>query len=82
MNGEIKVKGVYKHFKGDCYIIEDIATCSETMGKMVVFRSLYDDGELFVRPLESFLEPIDRTKYPNVTQQQRFELMDIKTVRQ
>jgi hypothetical protein len=48
---------------------------------VVVFRSLYDDGELFVRPYESFLAPMDRTKYPDVAQQNRFELMDIKTVR-
>ena len=81
MNNGVKINGVYKHFKGDCYIIEDVATCSETMKPMVIFRSLYGDGELFVRDVESFLSPVDRTKYPHVQQQNRFELMSINTVR-
>jgi len=81
MNNGLKVNGIYKHFKGDCYIIESIATCSETLKPMAVFRSLYGEGEQFVRYVDSFFEPIDRVKYPHVEQKERFELMDIKSVR-
>lgn len=41
-----KLHGVYKHFKGDLYIIEDIAFDSETKEKLVVYRALYDDNKL------------------------------------
>ena len=34
MNREVKIKGIYKHFKGDLYIVEDIATDSNTLEKM------------------------------------------------
>ena len=43
-------KGIYKHFKGNKYELIDIATHSETLEKMVVYRALYGDGGLWVRP--------------------------------
>ncbi len=78
---EIKVKGIYKHFKGNNYIVEDIAFNSETLEKYVVYRSLYDDGRLWIRELSSFMEEVDHKKYPDVKQKQRFELQDIKSVK-
>ena len=77
----IKIKGIYKHFKGDYYLVEDIAIHSETNEKMVVYRKLYEDAGLYVRPYEMFLEKVDKEKYPNVTQEYRFELQDIKSTR-
>ena len=41
---ELKINGIYRHFKGDYYLVEDIAYHSETMEKMVVYRALYDEG--------------------------------------
>lgn len=47
---------------------------------MVVYRKLYDDGGLWVRPLSMFLAPVDREKYPDCPQVWRFELMEIESV--
>lgn len=72
---EIKIKGVYKHFKGDKYIVEDIAINSETLEKMVVYRALYGDNTLYVRPYEMFVEKVNKNG-----QEYRFELQNIKSV--
>jgi len=79
---ELKLKGVYRHFKGDYYLVEDVAIHSETKEKYVVYRGLYGDtSRLYIRPYDMFLSEVDREKYPNVKQQYRFELQDIKSVK-
>ena len=71
---KVKIKGIYKHFKGDYYLVEEIGTYSETGEDCVVYRKLYDDGSLWVRPKEMFLSEVDHNKYPDVKQKYRFEL--------
>ena len=77
---ELKIGRVYKHFKGDYYVVENIAKDSENQEEMVIYRRLYEDGSLWVRPKEMFLSEVDHTKYPNVQQQYRFELQNIESV--
>jgi len=77
---ELKIKGIYKHFKGNYCLIEDIAKDSETQEEMVIYRELYKDCALWVRPKEMFLSEVDHDKYPNVTQKYRFELQKIESV--
>ncbi len=73
---EIKIHGIYKHFKGNYYLVEELAQDSETCETMVVYRKLYDDGSLWVRPLDMFLSEVDHEKYPDVEQKYRFELQE------
>ena len=81
MSREVKVKGIYKHFKGDLYIVEDIALDSNTLEKIVVYRGLYEDSPLWTRPLDDFIEKVNKDKHPEVTQEYKFELQKIESKR-
>lgn len=70
---EIIKKGIYKHFKGNYYLVEDVAINTEDDSLYVVYRALYGDFKLYIRPLDMFLSPVDKQKYPNATQEYRFE---------
>lgn len=53
-------KGRYRHFKGNEYLVIGIAKHSETLEEMVVYRALYGDGGLWVRPSSMWDETIER----------------------
>lgn len=52
--------GKYRHFKGNEYEVLAVARHSETDEKMVVYKALYGDGEIWVRPLSMWEEIITR----------------------
>ena len=66
---ELQIGRVYRHFKGDYYLVEGLAHDSESGVPCVIYRKLYGDGGLWVRPLEMFL-----------SQEYRFQLQEIASV--
>jgi len=52
-------KGIYKHYKGNLYEVFDVAKHSETEEEHVVYRTLYGDCSLWVRPLAMFIETVE-----------------------
>ena len=68
-------KGLYRHFKGNDYEVLGEAMHSETGEILVVYRALYGEYKLFVRPKDMFLSKVDREKYPDVEQEYRFEFI-------
>ena len=56
---KLPVRGRYRHFKGREYEVVGIAHHSETMEDMVVYRALYGEGELWVRPASMWEETVE-----------------------
>ena len=51
--------GKYRHYKGNLYEVIDIARHSENLEEMVIYKALYGDFGLWVRPLKMFLEDVE-----------------------
>ncbi len=71
----VEVGKRYLHFKGRVVIVDLIAKDSETLEDMVVYHHENEDTH-WVRPVKMFTSKVDRKKYPNVLQEERFKLID------
>ena len=67
----------YRHFKGNEYEVVGLAKHSETLEDMVVYRALYGERGVWVRPMEMFFSEVDHDKYPDCRQKWRFEREEI-----
>lgn len=65
----------YRHFKGNLYEVITIARDSETLEEKVVYKEVNGDAA-YVRSLPMFVSPVDKEKYPDVTQEFRFQLIE------
>lgn len=65
-------QGTYRHYKGGEYQVIDVAIHSETEERLVVYRPLYGDKKLWVRPLDMFVEQV----FINGVPKKRFELVE------
>ncbi len=84
---DIRKGVVVQHFKRELLSQEELGTPkytyeilgtalhTETEEHLVLYRALYGEGMVFARPVEMFLSPVDREKYPDVKQQFRFEII-------
>jgi len=50
--------GIYEHYKGNRYMVIDIARHSETEELLVLYRTMYGDEDLWVRPWAMFFEKV------------------------
>ena len=56
-------QGLYRHYKGNLYLVQGVAVHSETYERLVVYRPLYGSFRLTVRPESMFLEEVDMPEY-------------------
>lgn len=85
MENRFKPGDIVQHFKRELLDLEErgtdkylyeiigVAIHSETREEMMVYKPLYDDGGMYIRPLDMFLSEVDHEKYPDVRQEYRFE---------
>ncbi len=80
-NSKLERNRIYKHFKGDYYIVLGTGINSETLDEYVIYRALYGEGKVYLREINNFLSEVDHEKYPNVKQKYRLELQEIESVK-
>lgn len=69
---EVKVGGIYRHFKGTLHKVICLARHSETEEVLVIYTH---ESDIWARPLSMFNSLVDKNKYPDVKQKYRFELV-------
>lgn len=71
MTGKTVPQGIYRHYKGNLYQVLHTAKHSETEEVLVVYRCLYGEYDVWVRPLDMFVETVE----VDGKQVDRFELV-------
>ncbi|MDW7673812.1 MAG: DUF1653 domain-containing protein [Bacillota bacterium] len=54
----IKINKIYRHYKGNNYLVLHVAKLSETLEELVVYKALYGEQGIWVRPLAMFIEKV------------------------
>lgn len=78
MEKEVKPGQIYKHFKGHIYKIVCVATNADDLRQQVIYQDINDENKIWVRDYQEFISPVDKEKYPDVIQNNRFELVGEK----
>jgi hypothetical protein len=72
---------IFRHFKGDLYLLVDFVIHSETRETLVLYKALYGECGLYVRPLDMFIEEVPKEKINPTGQKYRFEEFYVKSVK-
>ncbi|WP_027624070.1 DUF1653 domain-containing protein [Clostridium lundense] len=72
---------IFRHFKGDLYLLMDIAIHSETREKLVIYKALYGSCGVFARPYNMFNEEVPKEKENPTGQKYRFEYIEVDSVK-
>lgn len=73
--GTVTPGSIVRHFKGTLYRIIDFGKHTETGETMVIYQAIKEPDKVWVRPADMFFSKVDKTKYPEATQELRFELV-------
>lgn len=73
--GTVTPGSIVRHFKGNFYQIVDFAKHSETGEILVIYKQMKAPGKVYARPANMFFSKVDKKKYPDATQELRFELI-------
>lgn len=75
MRRGITIGARYRHFKGNIYRVESLATHTETGETLVIYLDL-QSRKTYARPIDMFTSLVDKDKYPKCEQTYRFELVN------
>jgi len=56
------------HFNGNLYCVDDVSKHSESREIHMIYRQMYGDKSLWIRPIDMFLKEFDHKKYPDIEQ--------------
>lgn len=74
MKPEIVIGGIYRHFKGNLYVLDNGALHTETLEPLIIYHSVDNPSKVWARPVEMFFDEVGDRENPT-GQKYRFELV-------